>query len=69
MRVPPQAALSQAHVRAVGCRGEQRELPVGPHDVRGGEDVGQLPRVEGPHQDTVGVDVGPGGQLRGSGRQ
>ena len=60
--VPPQAAAGQARVLGVCSLREGGEVLVGLH-IRTIQQVGQLPSVEGPHQDSEGVDVGASGDL------
>ena len=71
MGVPAQAGLSQEdveRVRRMGCRGEVGEERVGQQDLPPVH-IRQLPRVQGPHHDAIGVDVGPGGELQAGSRQ
>ena len=67
MRVPLQASLSQACVLEVGgmaSLGEMGEERVGAQHPSSADDVGQLPRVERPHQHTKRVGVGSSGDLQ-----
>ena len=69
MGVHLQAPSSQGDVLWMACVKEMGELLVG-QQLPSVAHVGLLPRVEGPHQDPVGVDVRPGSHLgAGSSRQ
>ena len=63
MRVCLQAPSGQGDVLWV-ARVEEMGEPLVGQQTPSGAHIGLLPRVEGPHQDPVGVDVGPGGHLR-----
>ena len=66
MGVPPQAALRQVFVGGRSGLGEMGEEGVGqqPSCL---DYIGALAHVEGPHQHTKGVNVGPSGDLQAEG--